>query len=79
MESEQEIQMSQLHDQLLQSRIGHLTASSHGAEDRYSKKQVCRRPGHFSEGVKSLWSTQTGIHDGPRANKSAIPNAWLRA
>ena len=47
MESEQEIRMSQLHEQLLQSQIGHQTASSHGAEDRHSKKQVCCRPAHF--------------------------------
>ena len=38
MESEQVIRMSQLHEQLLQSQIGHQTASSHGAEDRHSKK-----------------------------------------
>ena len=46
MESEQEIRMSQLHEHLLQSQIGHRTASSHGAEDKHSKKQVCCRPGH---------------------------------
>ena len=79
MESEQGIRMPQLHEQLLQSQIGHQTASSHGAEDRHSKKQVCCRPGHFSASMKSLWSTRTGIHDGPLANKLAIPNAWLRA
>ena len=79
MESEQEIRMSQLHEQLLQSQIGHQTASSHGAEDRHSKKQVCCRPAHFCAGMKSLWSTRTGIRDGPLANKSAIPNAWLTA
>ena len=79
MESEHEIRMSQLHEQLLLLQIGHQTASSHGAEDRHSKKQVCCRPGHFSAGMKSLWSTRTGMHDGPLAIKSAIPNTWLRA
>ena len=57
MESEQEIRMSRLHEQLLQSQIGHQTASSHGTEDRHSKKQVCCRPAHFCAGMKSLWST----------------------
>ena len=38
MESEEEIWMSQLHEQLLQSQIGHQRASSHGAKDRHSKK-----------------------------------------
>ena len=52
MESEQEIRRSQLHEQLLQSQIGHRTASSHGAEDRHSKKQVCCRPAHFCAGMK---------------------------
>ena len=79
MESQQEIRMSQLHQQLLRSQIDHHTASSHGAKDRHSKKQVCCRPAHFCAGMKSLWSTRTGIHDGPLANKSAIPNAWLTA
>ena len=79
MESEQEIRMSQLPEQLLHSQIGHQTASLHGAAVRHSKKQVRCRPSHFSAGMKSLWSTRPGIHDGPLANKSAIPNAWLRA
>ena len=79
MESEHEIRMSQLHEQLLQSQIDHQTASLHGAEDTHSKKQVCWRPGHFSAGIKSLCSTRTGLHDGPLANKSAIPNAWFGA
>ena len=69
MESEQEIRMSQLHEQLLRSQIGHQTASSHGVEARYSKKQVCCRPGHFAAGMKNFWSTRTGIHDGPLGNK----------
>ena len=79
MESEQEIRMSQLHEQLLQSQIGHQMASLHGAKDRHSKKQVRCRPGQFSAGIKGLWSRRTGIHAGPLANKSAIPNTWLRA
>ena len=27
-----------------------------GAEDRHSKRHVCRRPGFFSAGIKGLWS-----------------------
>ena len=27
-----------------------------GAEDRHSKRQVCRHPGFFSTGIKGLWS-----------------------
>ena len=72
MESEQDIQMSQLHEQLLQSQIGHQTASSHGAEDRHSKKQACCRPAHFCAGMKSLWSTlwmTTLLRHSPKATR----------
>ena len=32
-----------------------------GPEDRHSKRQVCRRPGFFSAGIKGLWSNAKNL------------------
>ena len=91
MESEEEIRMSQLHEQLLQLQIGHETASSHGVENRHSKKTGMLSPRplfcRLQEFVEYAdwdprWATGEQIGDPKRMAESMTPDhrstRWLQ-